>query len=168
VDTLTIRPRWYCLPCLFELAAIVLIVVWAFLSHAGGVVTVVGLYCLGAVVIFIWLRAVVGTKIEVTPTDVTQRSWPHPRLSTRRDEITAMHWYGKYFTFTGADNSVLLKLGSLGWRRSQLLDLSEALGARLYSHRTKWGLGRDRTVGHRMRRDSVRQDTSSPSRHVSG
>jgi hypothetical protein len=52
-----------------------------------------------------------------------------------------MHWYGRYITFTDADNQVVLRLASLGWQRSQLLDLSEAPGARLTSHRTKSRLG---------------------------
>lgn len=53
-----------------------------------------------------------------------------------------MHWYGDTFTFVNDGQQVLLKVGSLGWTRGQLLDLSEALGVRLYNHRTKRGLVR--------------------------
>jgi hypothetical protein len=146
---------------LYVLAMIVLGAVLGIFHH--------GVFSGVSILIVVWVLALVGTKIEVTPTDVAQKVWPLYRLSARRDEITAMHWYGRYITFTDADNQVVLKLASLGWQRSQLLDLSEVLGARLYSHRTKSGLGRDRTVGHRLRRQSVGQDTSrSPSGHASG
>lgn len=149
MDTVTIRPRWYCWPSLGGLAAIACCVVLGFFNH--------GLFGVAPILIAGWLWAVAGTKIEVTPTVVVQKSWLLLRLEAPRDAITAIHWYGQYFTLTGADNQLLQKLPSLGWRRGQLLDLSEALGARLYSHRTKWGLGRDRTVGHRLRRDNAGQ-----------
>jgi hypothetical protein len=137
-------------------------VVLGFVSHADA------LFGAAGIMFFFFVYAIAGTTIEVSPAAVTQRVWPLYRLSAPRDQITAIHWYGQSFTFTADDNRVLLKLASLGWKRSQLLDLSEALGARLYNHRTRCGLGRDRTVGHRLRRDSVGHDTSSPSGHVPG
>jgi hypothetical protein len=152
VDTLTIRPRWYCWPCLFGLAMIALCIVLGFFNH--------GFFGVAPILIFLFVYAVAGTKIAVTPTELIVRVWPLYRSSRRRDEITAMHWYGQYFAFTAEDHRVLLKISSLGWKGSQLVELSEAPGVPLFSYRTKWGLGRDATIGRRLRPASTR----SPSR----
>jgi hypothetical protein len=144
VDTLTIRLHWYSGPSLFGLSVTALCIAAGFFSH--GAFGVAAIFA----VLFAWMKF--GMKIEATPADVGLSTWLLRRKSATREAIKAMHWYGQSFTFVDEDHRVLLKIGGLGWSRGQLLDLSEALGVRLYNHRTKRGLGSDAWKGQLMRR----------------
>jgi hypothetical protein len=147
VDNLTIRLRWYSGPSLFGLGMMVFLAVLVFVGKAGR-----GLLGVEAILVIGWVISMFATKVEVTPTDVRLSIWLLPRRSAPRDAIRAMHWYGRSFTFVDDDHRVLLKVASLGFTRGQLLDLSEALGVRLYNHRTKRGLGSDVWKGQLMQR----------------
>jgi hypothetical protein len=59
VDTLTIRPRWYCLPMLYVLAMIVLGAVLGFFHH--------GVFSGVSILIVVWVLALVGTKNRSDP-----------------------------------------------------------------------------------------------------
>lgn len=136
MGTVTMRLRWYSGPSLAVLCAIACCIVLGFFTHSSGSLGVL------AILVAAWIVTKFGTKVEVTPTDVGLSMWLIRRKSAPRDAIYAMHWYGDAFTFVNDGQQVLLKVGSLGWTRGQLLDLSEALGVRLYNHRTKRGLVR--------------------------
>jgi hypothetical protein len=144
VGTVTVRARWYSIPSVLVLCATAFFVVAGFFSHGAFVLAA------GFAVLWVWMLA--GSKIEVTSTDAALSGWLVRRRSAPREAIKAMHWYGQSFTFVDDDHRVLLKIASLGWSRGQLLDVSEALGVRLYNHRTKHGLGGDAWTGQLMQR----------------
>jgi hypothetical protein len=144
VDNLTVRPRWYSGVSLFMLGVTALLVVLGFSSHP--------LFLVAAFMAALWVLAKFGTRIVVTPADVSLRQSLVPRRSAPREAIKVMHWFSYYFTFVDDDHRVLLKIASLGWSRGQLLDLSEALGVHLYNHRTKGGFGTDAQNGRIMER----------------
>jgi hypothetical protein len=149
VGTLTMRMRWYAAPSLVPLCGFALCSVLGFFSH--GAFGVAAIFAVG------WVIAKFSTKIEVTSTDVGLSIWLLRRKSAPRDEIAAVHWYGRSFTFVDDSQRVLLGIPSLGWTRSQLLELSETLGVRLYSHRTRGGLGKDSGRGRLIRRLGLRE-----------
>jgi hypothetical protein len=111
-----------------------------------------GLFGVAAVFVVAWVISMFGTAIEVTPRDVGVRLWFFGRRAAQRDAIYAMHWFSASFTCVDLHNDVLLRIASFGWTRSQVLDLSRALGVPLYSHRTKGGWGNDARIGQAMRR----------------
>jgi hypothetical protein len=98
-----------------------------------------------------------GTTIEVTPTDVGVRLWFFGRRAAPRKAIYAMHWFSASFTCVDLHNDVLLRVASFGWTGSQVVELSEALGVQLYSHRTKRGFGNDARIGQ-IAKKPARQD----------
>lgn len=144
MGTVTMRLRWYSYPSLLVLCVTAFFVVLGFFTHGA-----FGLAVGGAL---LWVWMVLGMKVEVTPTDVSLNIWLRRRQSAPREEIKAMHWYGDSFRFVDGDQRVVLKVGGLGWAGGQLLELSEALGVGLYSHRTKHGLGSDVPEGLLMQR----------------
>jgi hypothetical protein len=144
VVDLTMRQRWYSGPSLFGLGVLALLVVVGFFAHGAFWLAV------GFAVLWVWYKF--GMRIEVTSTDLRFRQWLLPSQSAPKEAIKVMHWYSQNFTFVDDDQRVMLKIGGLGWTRGQLLDLSEALGVRLYSHRTKGGLGTDTSKGQLMQR----------------
>jgi hypothetical protein len=146
VDTLTIRLHWYSGPSVFGLSAIALCVVVGFFSP--------GVFAVAALLAVFWACGTFGLKIEVTSDEVRMTIWLIRRQAVPRAAIAAMHWYSGKFTLVDADDRVLLKASFPGLTRGQLLDLSEALGVRLYNHRTKRGLGNDSRQGQLMERAS--------------
>ena len=147
MGTLTMRLRWYAWPSLLGLAAIAGVLVWGIFNR--------GVLGVGALLAVGWFYSKFAMKIEVTPADVGLTTWPvRRRQSASRDSIRAMRWYSRTLNFVDGDNRVLLKVGSLGWTGGQWLELSEALGVRLYNHRTKGGLGQDTLQGQVVQRTS--------------
>jgi hypothetical protein len=57
-----------------------------------------------------------------------------------RAEITTIHHFADRTTFEGDGKKVLLRIRGNGWTKRQLLDIADALGARLYDHSTNFGL----------------------------
>ena len=148
MDNLTMRPRWYSGPSVAVLCAIACCIVLGLLTRSPASLGVL------AILVVAWVVTKFGTTIAVTPREVVLGMWLIRRQSAPRDQIQALHWYGDAFTFVSEGQQVLLKVGSLGWNRGQLLDLSEALGVRLYNHRTKRGLGKNAREGQLLRRAS--------------
>jgi hypothetical protein len=146
VGNLTLRIRWYSGATLPGLPLIAGCIVWGFFSPGG--------FAVAAILAVGWVISKFATRIEVTSADVGLSTWLSRRKSAPREEVYAMHWYGRSFTFTAEDNRVLLSVPSFGWTRGQLLDMSEALGVHLYNHRTKRGLGSDAWKGQLMQRTS--------------
>lgn len=144
VGNLTIRLRWYSWPSLIGLGGMALFVGLGFVSP--------GMFGVAGILAVEWVISKYATKIEVTPTHVRLSIWLFRRESVRRDEIYAMHWYGRSFTFVNDAQRVLLSLRGPGWTRGPLLDLSESLGVRLYNHRTRRGLGQDAWDGQLVQR----------------
>lgn len=155
--TLTMRMRWYAAPSLVPLLGFALCFVLGFFSH--------GAFGVAAIFVVGWVIGKFSTKIEVTSTDVGLSVWMFRRKFALRDQIAAMHWYGRSFTFVDDSQRVLLSIPSLGWTRGQLLDLSEALGVRLYSHRVGRGLGKDSGRGQLIRRVGLRESAQAWQEH---
>lgn len=112
-----------------------------------------GMFGVAAILAVEWVISKYTTKIGVTPTHVRLSIWLLRRESVRRDEIYAMHWYGRSFTFVNDAQRVPLSI------KGPWLDSRPAAGAvrvprrvRLYNHRTRHGLGRDAWDGQVVQR----------------
>jgi hypothetical protein len=142
VGIVTVRPKWYSVASWPALCGIAICCVLAFVANCHGLLGV------AAVLVVAWVISMFGTTIAVTTTDVGIRMWFFGRRAAQRDAIYAMHWFSASLTWVDRGNDVLLRTASPGWTSSQVLELSEALGVPLYSHRTRRGWGNDARNGH--------------------
>jgi hypothetical protein len=146
MSNVTIRPKWYSIASWPPLCGIAVCCVLAYVAKSHG------LFGVAAVLVSAWVISMFGTTIELTATDVGIRLCFFGRRAAQRDAISAMHWFSGSLTWVDRHNSLLLRISSIGWTRSQVVELAEAIGVPLYNHRTKRGWGNDARIGQVIQR----------------
>ena len=144
MGALKFRPRWYSVPSLTLLLPSV--GCFAALPFTAGS-NLVWLAILGIAFFAFWVLTTYLSTVEVTSVYVRASGRSFRRTVVPRERIHAMHWTSNVVTLRDSDNGLLLQTTSFGWTGSQLLGIAEALGVRLYDHRTKRGFGKDVRVG---------------------